>query len=56
LDGIPSYEVREVDSKLVVRARRRDLESNKKTCSMVSKDNSNKKTAVVVGAGNEAKP
>jgi hypothetical protein len=51
LDGIPTYDVREVEGKLVVRARRKDLEVNKRTCSMVTKEDSNKKTAVVVGGG-----
>ncbi|CAB3381437.1 Hypothetical predicted protein [Cloeon dipterum] len=51
LDGVPSYEVRELDGKIVVRARRKDLQSNKRTCHMVPKDENNKKTAVIIGGG-----
>lgn len=51
LDGIPCYEVRDVSGKLVVRARRKDMEANKRTCTMVAKESSNQKTAVVIGGG-----
>jgi hypothetical protein len=51
LDSIPCYQVNIEEGKVRVRARRGDLEKNKRVKPMARKDPGNNKTVLVVGGG-----
>ncbi|XP_059475365.1 apoptosis-inducing factor 3 isoform X2 [Neocloeon triangulifer] len=51
LDGVACHEAREVGGKIMVRARKSQLQSHKRTCNMVARDEANTQTALVIGGG-----
>lgn len=51
LDSIPCYSVEVVDGEVKVRARKSDLQSNKRLKNMVTKDSKNNNVFIIVGGG-----
>lgn len=51
MDSLPCYQVKVEDGKVKVKARKRDLESNKRVKEMAKRDESNQQTFVIVGGG-----
>lgn len=51
MDSLPCYQVKVEDGKVKVKARKKDLQTNKRVKEMAKRDPTNKTTFVVIGAG-----
>lgn len=51
MDSLPCYQVKVEDGKVTVRAKRRDLEANKRVKEMAKRDENNPQTFIVIGGG-----
>lgn len=51
MDSLPCYQVKVEEGKVKVRARRHDLETNKRVKEMAKRDETNQQTFVIIGGG-----